>query len=660
MSVHPPSDEQRAIIRLILSPEYPNVTIQAVAGSGKSTVILNTCQENTYRKCMMLTFNTALREEITQKAQSLGISNLVVHNYHSLAVKLYNSNAFDDIALHDIIEDALPPSIIMDIDVIFVDEAQDARQVYVDFVNKFVQDLKKEKVPQFVILGDPRQAVYASMGADSAFLINAEHHFKSDAQWKHMTMSTTFRLSNQICQFVNTHAFQEKVLVGAKSGKPVKYVLADTFQFKTGVYLAQIAAEYLPGDVMILFPSLKNNKLAHNISRKLTEIRMPVWVGLRSDDSNHMDNDIMRNKVIMTTFHQSKGSERPLVIVAGFDASYHEFYATDSDPTKSTDPMNVALTRASDQLVVVCDINKASFPTVDHGTLSFDANIVTLCKPRPRPKTSQRAKPKRARPVTDAMSFKLVEAKRACLQHVRTVSRPVFGETLLELKRPKIPMTFGGHEIHENVSNLYGIVIPAKAELIKTGSCYLADLDVGDRSVASNPKLVKILTKIKAGNARDSENSASNDELLYLAKHWESKNSFGHRMSQIGGEESWIENSHVDECAQRICDAIGSDVEFEFPVNVGDVLVGRIDCVDRTSDSTTLWEFKCGTVTKDHAIQLGLYATMYKRMYGPDSESNLKLKHKIHAKILDVSKNEIIEVHESDELLGAVTDSWTT
>ena len=221
-------------------------------------------------------------------------------------------------------------------------------------------------------------------------------------------------------------------------------------------------------------------------------------------------------------------------------------------------------------------------------------------------------------------------------------------------------MTFGGHEIHENVSNLYGIVIPAKAELVKTGSCYLADLDVGDRSVASDPKLVKILTKIKAGNARDSENSASNDELLYLAKHWESKNSFGHRMSQIGGEESWIENSHVDECAQRICDAIGSDVEFEFPVSVGDVLVGRIDCVDRTSDSTTLWEFKCGTVTKDHAIQLGLYATMYKRMYGPDRESNSKLKHKIHAKILDVSKNEIIEVHESDELLGAVTDSWTT
>ena len=66
--VHAPSDEQRAIISCILSPEHPNVTIQAVAGSGKSTVILNTCQENTARKCLMLTFNTALREEISKKA----------------------------------------------------------------------------------------------------------------------------------------------------------------------------------------------------------------------------------------------------------------------------------------------------------------------------------------------------------------------------------------------------------------------------------------------------------------------------------------------------------------------------------------------------------------------------------------------------------------
>ncbi|CAN0078101.1 unnamed protein product [Phaeothamnion confervicola] len=251
--------------------------------------------------------------------------------------------------------------------------------------------------------------------------------------------------------FVNHHAFREDVLVSDKPGPPVKYVVANTFSWRLAAYIARIVVEYPPGDVMILFPSLKNNSLAKEITEKLLKFRMAVWIGMKAEDMI-TDKDTMSNKVVITTFHQAKGSERRLVIVGMFDGSYHEFYAPNADKTRSTDAMNVALTRASEQLVVIRSSSEAAFPTVDHDTLESDVEMCILNSPVVRKRTSQRTK--RARSVTDALSFAPAHTKKRVLGHLSVEDVPSHesgqSETL-ELTHSKITTNFGGRAISENV-----------------------------------------------------------------------------------------------------------------------------------------------------------------------------------------------------------------
>ena len=48
-----------------------------------------------------------------------------------------------------------------------------------------------------------------------------------------------------------------------------------------------------------------------------------------SDDAK-LDDKIINNKIVFTTYHQSKGRERKVVILYSFDESYFTYYSYDS------------------------------------------------------------------------------------------------------------------------------------------------------------------------------------------------------------------------------------------------------------------------------------------------------------------------------------------
>ena len=95
------SGEQEFILKNIV--EGNNVIVDAVAGSGKSTVVLSIANKIPDKKILQLTYNSMLRAEVKQKVDQLDLINIRVHTYHSLAVCYYLSTAHTDTGIRHIL-----------------------------------------------------------------------------------------------------------------------------------------------------------------------------------------------------------------------------------------------------------------------------------------------------------------------------------------------------------------------------------------------------------------------------------------------------------------------------------------------------------------------------------------------------------------------------
>ena len=80
-----------------------NVYVDAVAGTGKTTLILSIAKELKQKQILQMTYNKSLKFEVREKIEQEEIINLNVHTYHSLAVCYYRDTAFVDNELRKII-----------------------------------------------------------------------------------------------------------------------------------------------------------------------------------------------------------------------------------------------------------------------------------------------------------------------------------------------------------------------------------------------------------------------------------------------------------------------------------------------------------------------------------------------------------------------------
>ena len=114
---------------------------------------------------------------------------------------------------------------------------------------------------------------------------------------------------------------------------------------------------YAPDDIFVLTPSLKGAKLnsktplAQLENTLVMRLGVPVYVSLA--DEEELSDSLIRGKVCLTTFHASKGLERPVVIVFGFSDNYFAYYARDAPRAVCPNPLYVAATRASERLYLV-------------------------------------------------------------------------------------------------------------------------------------------------------------------------------------------------------------------------------------------------------------------------------------------------------------------
>ena len=120
-----------------------------------------------------------------------------------------------------------------------------------------------------------------------------------------------------------------------------------------------LSSGYKPGDIFILAPSIKiknHNTVVEHRDNAVSPIKklenllktqhpeIPIYVPCT--DSEKLDADVLAGKILFSTYHQSKGMERPIVLVYSFDESYFNYYKRNADRTIMINELYVATTRS--------------------------------------------------------------------------------------------------------------------------------------------------------------------------------------------------------------------------------------------------------------------------------------------------------------------------
>lgn len=388
--LHPPSIEQRRVLDAVKAGH--NVLVDAVAGSGKTTCNLHIAQSCPDKRVLLLTYNARLKLETRQRTLALGLRNLEVHSLHSFCTTYYDRACYTDAAMKRLLDEVgevpLKPKWAAGkasarnggrpggrYDIVIVDEAQDITPLYHRLVCRIIFDNGGRN--QMVVMGDQYQSIYTFNGADPRYLTMAPHLYMAaepTATWTRCTLLQTFRVPAAVADFINRRCLGTKrlrVAAGRGTSGAVTIVNQDPFQWCR--YVVKEVRRlfdrgYTPGDVFILAPSVRGRGGGNRNPLALIENALKAhFKGLNvfvpvSDDSR-LDADVVRDKLTITTFHQSKGLERSVVFATCFDAGYFEFYARDAPRDRCPNTMYVAMTRTMDRLYLL--------KTVDNAPLDF-------------------------------------------------------------------------------------------------------------------------------------------------------------------------------------------------------------------------------------------------------------------------------------------------
>lgn len=374
------SDEQKNVIDL--AKQGMNIVVKAAAGAGKSTTIFFIARELHTKQLLQITYNSSLRLEVKHKVTELGIDNLTIHTYHSLAVKYYSPNAYTDTELRRIVRNNKQPIIPIDpFDILIIDECQDMTKLYFQFMQKFVTDMQLyAPIPiQLIVLGDERQGLYQFKGSDTRFLSLAPdlwHTFPYllSPDFYDCQLDMSYRITDQMAMFVNRVLFSvhlqngflknKPIIKACRHGHKVQYIRQQPKSLRIKIcdlimdLLSPNNGKYCEDDIFIIGPSLKTRQMKE-MENTLVRRGIPCHVPI--SDYDKIDERVCKNKIVFSTFHSVKGRQRKIVFLFGFDSSYFEYYARDIQTNVCPNTLYVAATRAIDRLYVIeQDTNRCS------------------------------------------------------------------------------------------------------------------------------------------------------------------------------------------------------------------------------------------------------------------------------------------------------------
>lgn len=681
------SSEQAIIIDHI--KDGKNVVVDACAGSGKSTTILSCAKAMPTKRFLQITYNSMLRMEIKEKVQSLGLKNIIVHTYHSLAVAKYSKNAFTDTGLRQILYQNMPVlTSIKPQDVIVLDEAQDMTFLYFQFVVKYCREMGTPF--QLLILGDYMQGLYEFKGADIRFLTMAHEIWSNFANLKtnefiKCSLKISYRITKPMADFVNKVMLGEDRVEACKEGRPILYIRnSKYFLQRTIVYniLELIKLGVNPSSIFVLGASVKGvNSQIRRIENVLVEAGIPCHVPMLETDK--IDEKVIHGKVVFSTFHCVKGRQRPYVFVIGFDNSYFKTYAKTNEPEKCPNTLYVGCTRATDGLFLLERAELSTdqplkFLKMDHNEMKMQPYIDFKGQPRTvfyeKPEEEKENIQKHHITPTELIKF----IPESVLEEISPILDKIFikiqnFEEMDVLDIPVMVHTKNGY--YEDVSDLNGIAIPAMYyDYIES--------EWEDREKPYQNVLYDII-KESMGNTKPGEHLFLKNIIKELSPEFESINDYLYlaniyvasqeklyfKLKQIEKDEyNWLEPCILSKCKERLLNILEEECRLEKP-SVEETIINVLDedahvYIDEILDKhfpnkkfrftaridlitwKTVWELKCTTViSQDHLLQVVIYCWLWRRM-NPNCKRDFK--------IFNIKTGEIVMLDASMEILDKI------
>ena len=668
-----PSDEQKKVIDLMIDGK--NVYTEAVPGAGKTTTGLAMGERLLNKEIFYLTFSAQLKLEGKEKTEKYGLSNVHMFSYHSLGVRYYYNKAFDDRGLRKIVKDDMEfKNDVPKLDILVLDEIQDMTKLLYNFIKKFIKDQGSNI--QLLVLGDRDQNINRDFkGSDYRFLTMAPKVFP-DYEFIRSDLSHSFRLTDNVSSFINENLLGYDKIKTSKKGLKVKYLLTNTFSREFHRYLHNIIKDriqkkgYKYDDIFVLANSVKNEKLPivrfenylseNPINNEMINIYMPRIERMDLKDSDTAE------KIVMTTYHQSKGRERKLVIVFGCDEYMFSKGPRPMVYNGCPEDYYVAMSRSTEELIVIHDISMKKLPFLKNTINNLrHKDYCELCFVPPRYKTKLDLKTlehdkgiipnkdvKHSTSVTELTQY----IREDVLEDLSNICDELFIQKQISNKK-KLKNNIDGRKkkLTEQVSDITGIVIPSIWEYDKTGKMKIYD-DIckninelsGDliKSYKYNYPCDNVYEYLRLGNLYISVINGCENNLNQIQDfNWlseEDKNVCLHNLDLIISHENTLKFEYVIEKGAR-------NGIFTFNhERYGIIKIGnRVDLID----DNFIYEFKCTTeLTIENKLQLLIYAWMVTNL---EDDNELKGK---GFRLFNIVNNEMFELDYNENKVNEAID----
>jgi hypothetical protein len=694
------SNEQQHILDEVRGGD--NVVVDAVAGTGKTTLILSIARELPDKRILQLTYNASLRKDVKDTIAKQELTNINVHTYHSLAKRYYLSTGYTDTEIRRLLFKNTPPKEnITDIDLLVLDECQDMTLLYFQLMVKFVKDYNKPI--QLLILGDYMQGLYEFKGADIRFLTLADIIWSNfvllrTSVFKKCTMKMSFRITNQMRSFVNNVMLGEPRMDACRDAEKVVYIRNSRYNICKVVFaeITRLIEQGIkPCEIFILGNSVKgSNSNIRNLENTLVEKDIPCHVPMLENEK--MDDRVIDGKVVFSTFHSVKGRQRKYVFVVGFDNSYLKYYARGLPRDVCPNTLYVAATRATQGLYLIetagysnnrpldfLKMNHIEMKQCDY--ITFKGNHQSIF-PDDDEQDELFASLIKKHIITPTELVRFIS--EAVIENISPIIDRIFvkeSENTLTLDIPTVIETKKG--FYEEVSDLNGIAIPCMYYDYLKELWTVDNTDENSTDAANQNVLLDVIH-------RSIENMRSNDHIflkqivndlprrietikdyLYIANVSVAVQEMLYfKLKQIDRDEyTWLTEEMVVACKERLRRVIGPDCENQMPqveetiihesedephTNIDKFLSGifgdarkfrftaRVDLITET----TVWELKCTSeITIEHLVQVIAYAWLWNMRYNEHHETPVKV-----FKIFNIKTGDILRLDASMEDLNYI------
>lgn len=317
--------EQESFARRISAGNY---MVSGIPGSGKTVILLaralHLLKENIGWKIKIVTYNRSLKSKIENKINKfrrelifneINLNNLSISTFHQMAkdiskltIPSYPNSVFWEEELpNKAIERAYPMY-----DAVLIDEYQDFRDNWLELCVKITKEDTDGKKSIF-LAGDRLQSIYNPKDITWKNLgINIQgrskllkHAYRSGK--KHIELALEFLKKDKILEEeVNKFYEGTEDIESENYGDEIGFIKEEE-EINTLLTTFLKRLDYNPEDILILTPTISR---AYELHKKL-----PTSISEISEVSK----DIQSDKLIITTYHSSKGLEGKICILIDFD-----------------------------------------------------------------------------------------------------------------------------------------------------------------------------------------------------------------------------------------------------------------------------------------------------------------------------------------------------